>query len=53
MVLLLRTPARRSLWVLLLLFGFLSPVPAVAQESGVVGTVRDGTGRWSPAPISR
>ena len=44
MVLLLRTPARRLMWLLLLLFGLLAPLPAAAQESGVVGTVRDPSG---------
>ena len=44
MVLLLRTPARRLMWLLLLLFGLLAPLPAAAQESGVVGTVRDTSG---------
>ena len=44
MELLPRTPARRRLWVLLLLFGVLAPLPAAAQESGVVGTVRDPSG---------
>ena len=39
-----RTAARRRLWVLLLLFGLLGPLPAAAQESGVVGTVRDTSG---------
>ena len=44
MELLPRTPARQRLWVLLLLFGVLAPLPAAAQESGVVGTVRDPSG---------
>ncbi len=44
MELLLRTPARRRTWVLLLLFCLLTPLPAAAQESGVVGTARDTTG---------
>ena len=42
MELLVRTPAR--VWLLLLVFGLLAPIPAAAQESGVVGTGRDTSG---------
>ncbi len=43
-----RVPVRRQLSSLLLLLGILSAVPAAAQDSGVVGTVRDSTGGVVP-----
>jgi hypothetical protein len=44
MALLFRMPVRRLLTACLLLLGLLVPASAFAQDSGVVGTVRDSTG---------